>query len=90
LIFSGRNESKTECLARRFCDDLLERAGDGFDVRGPAAAVIPKIKDRFRFSSLCFSKNVSAALEVIAVTSEAIGKYKEISVAIDVDPVDML
>ncbi|MDR1457473.1 MAG: primosomal protein N' [Puniceicoccales bacterium] len=89
LIFSGKNEVKTEFLAKKICDDLRKRSHGLFELRGPAPAVIYKVKDRFRFSSMCFSKNVATALEKIHESVEVFKNAKDATWTIDVDPVDM-
>jgi primosomal protein N' (replication factor Y) len=90
LIFSGENEEKTEIFAKVFFEDLEKRSKNSFEVRGPAPAVVQKISDRFRFSIVCFVKNVVDSLEKIRESIRSVGKPKSIYIAIDVDPTDML
>ncbi|MDR2628679.1 MAG: primosomal protein N' [Puniceicoccales bacterium] len=90
LIFSGKNEVKTEFLAKKICEDLQKRSQSLFELRGPAPAVIYKVKDRFRFSLMCFSKNVATALEKIHESKDAFKSAKDATWTIDVDPVDMM
>ncbi|MDR2779161.1 MAG: primosomal protein N' [Puniceicoccales bacterium] len=90
LIFSGKNEVKTEFLAKNFCDDLRKQSQGLFELRGLAPAVIFKVKDRFRFSLMCFSKNTAIVLEKIHKSKEVLKKAKDITLTIDVDPIDMM
>ncbi|MDR1232949.1 MAG: primosomal protein N' [Puniceicoccales bacterium] len=90
LIFSGKNEVKTEFLAKKTCDDLRKRSQGLFELRGPAPAVMYKVKDRFRFSLMCFSKNVGTVLEKIHESMEAFKGTKDVIWTIDVDLVDMM
>ncbi|MDR1528769.1 MAG: primosomal protein N' [Puniceicoccales bacterium] len=90
LIFSGKNEVKTEFLAKKICEDLRKRSHGLFELRGPAPAVIYKMKDRFRFSSMCFSKNVATVLEKAHESMEVFKGAKDANWTIDVDPVDMM
>jgi primosomal protein N' (replication factor Y) len=90
LIFSGKNEIKTELLAKKICDDLRKRSQDLFELRGPAPAAIYKVKDCFRFSSMCFSKNVATALEKIHESMEVFKSTRDAAWTIDVDPIDMM
>jgi primosomal protein N' (replication factor Y) len=90
LIFSGKNETKTAYFAGIFFDYLKKLGNGSFDVRGPAPAPLQKINDLFRFSLMCFSKNVIETLEKIYATVDATKKTDEIAISIDVDPVDMM
>jgi primosomal protein N' (replication factor Y) len=90
IIFSGKNEVKTEFLAKKICDDLRKRSQGLFELRGPTPAVTYKVKDHFRFSLICFSKNVATALEKIHESMKAFKSAKDAIWTIDVDPVDMM
>jgi primosomal protein N' (replication factor Y) len=90
LIFSGVNERKTAYLAEKFSDGLSAKAAGTFVLRGPAPAAIQKTKDRFRFSLLCFTKNIPATLDRIAETMAGRGNTRDFATAVDVDPIDML
>ncbi|MDR2777027.1 MAG: primosomal protein N' [Puniceicoccales bacterium] len=90
LIFSGKNEVKTEFLAKKICEDLRKQSRGLFELRGPAPAVIYKVKDRFRFSLMCFSKSVATVLEKIYESMGIFKSAKDATWTIDVDPVDMM
>ncbi|MDR1890914.1 MAG: primosomal protein N' [Puniceicoccales bacterium] len=90
LIVSGKNEVKTEFSAKKLCDDLRKQTHSPFELRGPAPAVIYKVKDRFRYSLMCFTKNTTIALEKIHKSMEVFQKTKDVTLTIDVDPVDMM
>jgi primosomal protein N' (replication factor Y) len=90
LIFSGKNEIKTEYFAKVFFNNLEKYSRGLFEIRGPASAPIQKIKDRFRFSIICFTKNVTLALEKIHDNIRIFQKTKDATIIIDVDPIDML
>ncbi|MDR1401756.1 MAG: primosomal protein N' [Puniceicoccales bacterium] len=89
LIFLGRNDTKTECFAKIFSSDLEKRSESLFEVRGPSPAAMQKANDRFRFSLVCFSKNVPSALGKIRESMDSLKITRDISIVIDVDPVDM-
>ncbi|MDR1433044.1 MAG: primosomal protein N' [Puniceicoccales bacterium] len=90
LIFSGKNETKVSYFSKNVADALKRCSQATFDVRGPAPAVIQKVSDRFRFSAMCFAKNVFHALEKIHESLSSFQRTRDVAVTIDVDPVDMM
>ena len=91
--FEGRNERRVEALARHAADVVRRAGGDRGDtrLRGPAKALLSKIRNRFRWSMLLTAAErpplhrLLDALEAADLPSGPDARW-----LLDVDPYDLL
>lgn len=94
IRLEGADRSLVERIAAQAARTLVAAgAGDpDFAVRGPAPAVIERVKDRYRFHVHVRSRSsslVRAALSQARSAVAAVARASRIRVLVDVDPVDM-
>ncbi len=94
LRVEGAERALVERLCAQAARALVEagRSDPGFAVRGPAPALIERIKDRYRFHVHVRSERSSLVRSALAEARSAISQVARASrvrVLVDVDPVDM-
>ena len=97
LLFSGENELKVKQTAQEF-EKALKKQKGYFQILGPTASPIPKIKRRFRWQILlkgdkgrdANGKILKNAIQNAHGMIKEENKSREVRIAIDVDPVSII
>jgi primosomal protein N' (replication factor Y) len=88
---SGIDGTTTELLAKDFAQRLREVFRDNgpeVEIRGPTLSPIEKIQDRYRYSVLVFTANVSKICEKMDTFRQSMAFPPGVSLCIDVDAQD--
>jgi len=91
LGISGRRLAHTEEGARQLADAVrASLGGSGMDILGPAPAVFPRLKDKYRFQILIKGTLGKKEKEWLAVCLRSFKEgFRGVDVVHDVDPVSM-
>jgi primosomal protein N' (replication factor Y) len=90
LLLTGRSLDGVSRSAAELADHLRSRAQDRFVVLGPAPRAVPRKKDVYRWHVLLKSPIGAELPQAIRVALESWRAAQGVSVAIDVDPEDLL
>ncbi len=91
LTLKGRNEEKVKLSAdhlRRELDKSLSEVKD-LIVAGPAPAPLARAESNYRFQIMLRARQMSAVSRRLAVLTETLTLPEDVSLSIDIDPVDM-
>jgi primosomal protein N' (replication factor Y) len=96
IMFSGTNENTVAFCAKAFFDNLVELNSNKYKslklmVLGPSPAKISKINNNFRYRIAIKCKNSSNIRNMITEILKIMGKikdYKDVNIAVDVNPYD--
>ncbi len=90
LVLAGNNGNQVGKVANEFCNYLLSIAGD-VEILGPSPCPLALLRGKTRFQILLKSTERIALRNLLQQFSTEIKKIpKQVSLSIDVDPVDML
>ncbi|MCK4501943.1 MAG: primosomal protein N', partial [Desulfuromonadales bacterium] len=90
LVFSGNNSQQVPGVARQFGNYLISIAA-GVDVLGPSPCPLSRLRGKTRYQILLKSSDRVQLRKLLnQLDSEIIRIPKQVSLAIDIDPLDML
>lgn len=82
-------EGRARAEAERLCALARRHAGPSVVIRGPAAAPIARLRNRYRFHFMLRSPDRAALRQSLLAVARA-EAHRQVRVAIDVDPLSML
>jgi len=91
LTLKGRNEEKVKLSAdhlRRELEKALSEVKD-LIVAGPAPAPLARAESNYRFQIMLRARQMTAVSRRLAVLTETLTLPEDVSLSIDIDPVDM-
>jgi len=89
LIFSGIDERRVQQAAES-CARVLQQAATGAEVLGPSPCPLPRLRGKSRYQILLKGGQRPALRRLLPLLEEQQRQLKQVSLAIDIDPVDML
>ncbi|MBW2150991.1 MAG: primosomal protein N' [Deltaproteobacteria bacterium] len=99
IKISGKNQQQTEKAAQavgKSCRSMLKTLKTSLDtiqLLGPVAAPVPKISGRYRWQLLLKGSDVKALhrlVHQVLLDNRSLMNNRQVTVAVDVDPVDMM
>jgi primosomal protein N' (replication factor Y) len=90
VVLSGRDEAAVRALLLSVAAAVQKRAKDSVTVLGPSPAVITKLKNEYRYSLILKAASPGALQDAVLMVRQHIKIPKNIRLAIDVDPVNMM
>ena len=91
LVFAGNNEAQVRTSAERFARALIALPGKGVEVLGPGPCPLARLRGRTRYQILLKSAGRPQIRRMLQQLDKAVGQLpRQVQLAIDVDPLDML
>lgn len=96
LVLSGSNDRMVYNKAlnvKKYIDEYFAEKADNIDVLGPSRAVISRIKNKYRWRINIKCKDVDKLIDVLTKVSDKFYTHQgknDISISVDINPVNML
>jgi primosomal protein N' (replication factor Y) len=90
LLFTSRSSADARTAAEAIADALSDTVPDGWEVLGPVPAPLQRIKDRHRWHVLLKTPPENDVASVIAQAVSGTKRPAGCSLAVDVDPLDLM
>lgn len=93
IILQGKDEDFTEVLAKKLVGHLRSQKPEDIILLGPTAAALSKLKGKYRYQILLKSPNSGTLRAFVGEGIETFRKIesiKDVRIAVDVDPVNLL
>lgn len=90
VVISGPSERDVAQVARDFAHELSTRLPEETHVLGPSPAPLAKVKRAFRYHLLVKSQSGDAVAPALREAAIALKRPPSVSVALDIDPYDLL
>ena len=90
IVLSGRDEPAVRALLLSLAAAVQKRAKGSVSLLGPSPAVIAKLKNEYRYSLILKAASPGALQDAVLMVRQHIKIPKNIRLAIDVDPVNMM
>ena len=92
LTLKGRNEEKVKFSADYLKHELEKAVGDIKDLvmAGPAPAPLVKAETYYRYQIMLRAQRMSALSQRLALLIRSLTLPEDVSLAVDIDPVDLM
>ena len=91
LTLKGRNEDKVKMSAEHLKRELEKALADARDliISGPAPAPLARAESNYRYQIMLRARQMTAISRRLATLTETLTLPEDVSISVDIDPVDL-